>query len=140
MLYCVRLYVCVGFSAHKHISPTARPIFTKFLCMLPIAVARSSAGVVIRCVLPVLSMTSYLHIMGICTAQMPVGAVSLPDCAASQGQWPRWLGLRAVAESACRAFLNQCAMFFMPYDTRCYFNVRSKADMSQLNLPHGNDS
>ena len=26
------------------------------------------------------------------------------------------------------------------YDTRCYFNVRSKADTSQLNLPHGNDS
>ena len=25
------------------------------------------------------------------------------------------------------------------YDTRCYFKVRSKADMSQLNLPHGND-
>ena len=23
------------------------------------------------------------------------------------------------------------------YDTRCYFNVQSKADMSQLNLPHG---
>jgi len=23
------------------------------------------------------------------------------------------------------------------YNTRCYFNVRSKADMSQLNLPHG---
>jgi len=22
------------------------------------------------------------------------------------------------------------------YNTRCYFNVRSKADMSQLNLPH----
>jgi len=22
-------------------------------------------------------------------------------------------------------------------DTRCYFNVRSKADMSRLNLPHG---
>ena len=22
-------------------------------------------------------------------------------------------------------------------DTRCYFNVRSKADISQLNLPHG---
>jgi len=28
----------------------------------------------------------------------------------------------------------------MRYDTRCYFNVRSKADMSQLNLPHGNDN
>ena len=25
------------------------------------------------------------------------------------------------------------------YDTTCYFNVRSKADMSQLNLPHGRD-
>jgi len=24
------------------------------------------------------------------------------------------------------------------YDTRCYFDVRSKADTSQLNLPHGN--
>ena len=23
------------------------------------------------------------------------------------------------------------------YDTRCYFNVRSKADISQLNLPQG---
>ena len=26
------------------------------------------------------------------------------------------------------------------YDTRCYFNVRSKADTSQLNLPHGNNN
>ena len=26
------------------------------------------------------------------------------------------------------------------YDTRCYFNVRSKADTSQLNLPHGTNS
>ena len=26
------------------------------------------------------------------------------------------------------------------YDTWCYFNVRSKADTSQLNLPHGNDN
>jgi len=24
------------------------------------------------------------------------------------------------------------------YNTRCYFSVRSKADMSRLNLPHGN--
>ena len=24
--------------------------------------------------------------------------------------------------------------------TRCYFNVRSKADISQLNLPHGTDN
>ena len=26
------------------------------------------------------------------------------------------------------------------YDTRCYFNVSSKADVSRLNLPHGNDN
>jgi len=26
------------------------------------------------------------------------------------------------------------------YDRRCCFNVRSKADMSQLNLPHGTDN
>ena len=26
------------------------------------------------------------------------------------------------------------------YDTRCYFNVRSKADISQLDLPHGTDN
>jgi len=29
---------------------------------------------------------------------------------------------------------------YMPYDTRCYFNVRSKANMSQLNLPHGTNN
>ena len=26
---------------------------------------------------------------------------------------------------------------FIRYDTRCYINVCSKANMSQLNLPHG---
>ena len=26
------------------------------------------------------------------------------------------------------------------YDTICYFNVQSKVDMSQLNLPHGTDN
>ena len=25
-------------------------------------------------------------------------------------------------------------------DTRCYFNMRSKADMNRLNLPHGTDN
>ena len=31
-------------------------------------------------------------------------------------------------------------VFTIRYDTRCYFNVRSKADISQLNLPHGTDN
>jgi len=26
------------------------------------------------------------------------------------------------------------------YDMRCYYNVRSKADISRLNLPHGDDN
>ena len=32
----------------------------------------------------------------------------------------------------------QTPILTIRYDTRCYFNVRSKADISQLNLPHGN--
>jgi len=57
--------VCVCLSVRNHIFGTIRPIFTKFLCMLPMAVARSSFGgvyIVIRHVLPVLWMTSYLLI------------------------------------------------------------------------------
>jgi len=42
----------------------------------------------------------------------------------------------------CRAVSHslQTAESTIRYDTRCYFNVRSKADMSQLNLPHRNDN
>ena len=32
--------------------------------------------------------------------------------------------------------IRQCTI---RYDTRCYFNVRVKADTSQLNLQHGNE-
>jgi len=34
----------------------------------------------------------------------------------------------------------KCSFHTIRYDTRCYFNVRSKANMSQLNLPHGTDN
>ena len=33
-----------------------------------------------------------------------------------------------------------CFLLLIRYDTRCYFNLRSKAGMSQLNLPHGTDN
>ena len=33
-----------------------------------------------------------------------------------------------------------CGAARLRYDTRCYFNVRSKADMNRLNLPHGDDN
>jgi len=46
--------VCVCLSVRDHIFGDTRPIFTNFLCVLPMAVARSSSGgVVIRYVLPV---------------------------------------------------------------------------------------
>ena len=35
--------------------------------------------------------------------------------------------------------LLSVAVATIRHDTRCYFNVRSKADISQLNLPHGTD-
>ena len=60
MSVSVCLSVCL--SVRDHIFGTTRQIFTNFLRMLPVAVARSSGGVVIRYLLPVLWMTSYLLI------------------------------------------------------------------------------
>jgi len=55
---CVCLSVCFLF-VREHIFGTTHPICTNFLCLLPMAVARSSSGgVAIRYVLPVLWMTS----------------------------------------------------------------------------------
>ena len=60
---CVCVCVCVCLSVRENISGNARPIFTKFLCMLAMAEARFfSGGVAIRYVLPVLWMTSYWRI------------------------------------------------------------------------------
>jgi len=36
--------------------------------------------------------------------------------------------------------LSPVSRELLRYDARCYFNVRSKADISQLNLPHGTDN
>ena len=63
--YCdqfVYAFVCV--SVREHISGTAGPIFTIFLCRSPVAIARSSSvGLAIHYVLPVLWMTSGLVVM-----------------------------------------------------------------------------
>jgi len=45
-----------------------------------------------------------------------------------------------VNQGTCIARPSGATVGRMRYDTRCYFNVRSKADMSQLNLPHGTDN
>jgi len=36
----------------------------------------------------------------------------------------------------CSLSVSERPLVTIRYDTRCYFNVRSKADISQLNLPH----
>jgi len=53
------------------ISSEQHAMFTNFLCMLPMAVARSSGSVVIRYVLPVLWMTSYLLMIQGCSTSPP---------------------------------------------------------------------
>ena len=57
--------VCLSFSVFVRLrSYPRRLLFTKFLRLLPMAVARSSSGdVVVRYVLPVCWMTSCLHTM-----------------------------------------------------------------------------
>ena len=54
--------LCTCLSVHSHNSKTRGRNFTKFLCMLPVVVARSfSDGVAICYALPVLWMTSCFH-------------------------------------------------------------------------------
>ena len=36
--------------------------------------------------------------------------------------------------------LTRRLLYTIQYNTRCHFDVRSKADMSQLSLPHGTDN
>jgi len=36
--------------------------------------------------------------------------------------------------------LTRRLLYTIQYNTRCHFDVRSKADMSQLNLPHRTDN
>jgi len=60
---CSSVCLSVCLSVRDHIFWSTRPKVIKFLCMLPMAVARYfPVGVVTRYVLPVLWMTSYLLI------------------------------------------------------------------------------
>ena len=64
--YCVEhvcVCVCVCLSVRDHISRTTSPTFTNFLCMLPMAVARSSSGgVVIRYASEVTTLWRYTNL------------------------------------------------------------------------------
>jgi len=64
--------------------------------------------------------------------------------------WGLWSGLVPPQENKINFIGKVCcsscdelirvSIVTIRYDTRCYFNVRSKADISQLNLPHGTDN
>ena len=62
----------------------------------------------------------------------PVERVNQPRLLALAAQPWSWLLSQTIRITCLCAFWP-----FVRYDTRCYFNVCSKANMSQLNLPHG---
>jgi len=70
ILYCVLksiamfMPVCLSVCLSARITREPHDQTSPILCMLPLAVARSSDGVAIRYVLPVLQMTSCFHTMG----------------------------------------------------------------------------
>ena len=65
----VCLFVCLF--VHSHNSKTARPNFTKYLCMLPLSVAEFCIdGIAICYVLPVLWMTSAESSTSLCLEQV----------------------------------------------------------------------
>ena len=88
--------------------------------------------------------------------RVPSGPIS---CAATIRAFPQWLSGDKLSVEVIRQrrYTVQATMkrfvylLWCPerrfiyrtrirYDTRCYFNVRSKADTSRLNLPHGEDN
>ena len=44
---------------------------------------------------------------------------------------------RLLTATVINILRSELAQVRWRYDTKCYFNVRSKADISQLNLSHG---
>ena len=65
-----------------------------------------------------------------------------PKWGAMSTKPPKGTSLRESAQTTRTRAEWKTPVFgaWIRYDTRCYFNVRSKADISQLNLPHGTDN
>ena len=89
---------------------------------------------------------------GLCKNFRPTTSKSSPILHLLSSHWAtsvvrtRVVGVANVGDSLRRLsslqhrIYNLLAHGTIRYDTRCYFNVRSKADISQLNLPHGTDN
>ena len=87
--------------------------------------------------------------LSVYTSVCPCVCVCVSRCLASETECDklreRASELRRKVEDMQAALLelgreNQSLQVTMRHDTRFYFNVRSKADISQLNLPHGTDN
>jgi len=67
-------------------------------------------------------------------ATQPSDVCQLTDCVYKQWRHSGRLSDSAHWKHACLKFNEE------RYDRKSYLNVRSKADMSQLNLPHGTNN
>ena len=83
------LCLCVCLSVRDHISGSTRPVFTKFfvhVCMLLMDMVRSSTGGVAICyALPVLWMTSYLHMSQWYCTSLPAEVLKVTPQVAAPG-------------------------------------------------------
>ena len=78
------------------------------------------------------------HAALLCAVQQQPGSQQQTCSSGFAAVCPRW-DRRTDGQTDARQMLD-CANNTIRYDTRCYFIVRSKADISQLNLPHGTDN
>jgi len=76
---------------------------------------------------------SCLQVIELDLEQLPDGDEVLTILRQEQAPLQNWVTL---AVRYIMTFVSSA----LRYDTRCYFNLCSKADMSQLNLPHGNNN
>ena len=85
MSVCASVSLPVCLSVHSHNSKTVRPNFTKFLYILPVAVAESSDSITIHYLLTVVWMMSSFHTMGLsgCTPPHPDYSVPHPSSSPS---------------------------------------------------------
>ena len=77
----------------------------------------------------------------------PLRRCTLKNCYLAFYDSKHRLVIHSITQRLCQRRFNNLMLFWFTrvamlnrYDTRCYFNVRSKADISRLNLPHGNDN
>ena len=147
---CIRDSTCV-YTRHTcvHTTPVcthATPVYTPHLCVHATPVRLPQVWCVLgthfRPEVDVLSLTcsdadSDRPPWSRCPSA--VSAVSDPGCAGDAWWSSDCHQLTTDVISILSRRASRC-VYTVRYDTRCYFNVHLNADMSRLNLPHGNDN